>query len=201
MNKFGQQALFSHLVNNKLISAHQFGFLPNRCTTMQLVYILETWLHSLVDGNCTVAIFMDFYKAFERVSHTGLLHKLSLLGLIINTSSIDWLNNYLSYRVLHVWVGSAPSRTFPAGVHQGFHPGPVLFLAFVNELPATIPSRNCMLTMHYWTSTAQQTTPSNARNRASHLRNPGHSPGMVDLAITRRLSVCLASPVKIEGVN
>ena len=64
-----------------------------------------------------------------------------------------------------------------------------------------------MLTMHYCTSTAQQTTPSKACNRASHLLNAGHSPGMVNLAIARRLlfqlahakSVCLASPVKIVG--
>ena len=47
--------------------------------------------------------------------------------------------------------------------------------------PYPVP-RNYRLTMHYCTSIAQQTTPSNACNRASHLLNPGHSPGMVGLA-------------------
>ena len=64
MDQLQSEALLSHLVNNRLISAHQFGFLPNRCTTMQLVYILEIWLHSLEDGKGTVAILWTFIKLF-----------------------------------------------------------------------------------------------------------------------------------------
>ena len=51
---------------------------------------------------------MDFIKLLiEFVIPVFSTDKLSLLGL--NTSSIDWLNNYLSDRVLHVRVGSALS--------------------------------------------------------------------------------------------
>ena len=59
MDQLQSKALLNHLVNNKLISAHHFGFLPYRCSIMQLVCILETWLHSLEDGKGTVAIFID----------------------------------------------------------------------------------------------------------------------------------------------
>ena len=53
-------------------------------------------------GERVAAMFLDFYKAFDRVWHDGLLHKLGECGL--HPSSLAWLINYLSDRSLSVRV-------------------------------------------------------------------------------------------------
>ena len=67
--------LLKYLVKNKLISDHQYGFLPKRYTTTQLVFIVEKFVKALEEGDVVSAVFMDFAKAFDRVWHPGLLYK------------------------------------------------------------------------------------------------------------------------------
>ena len=77
MDDIESSRLLSFLTTNKLISPHQFGFVPRSSTVHQLVYIIDKWTRTQDTGSNFSATFMDFMKAFDRVWHTGLLYKLA----------------------------------------------------------------------------------------------------------------------------
>ena len=100
---------------------HQFGFLPNESTTMQLIYLADRWLKAIESGERTLAIFLDFMKEFYREWHEELLSKLCQLGLA--PGSWNWIRSYQSERSISVRMKSSVStaRTVNAGVPLGSH--------------------------------------------------------------------------------
>ena len=138
LDKIQTTHLLQYLVERKLISPHQFGFMPQKSTTLQLLYLTDRWFRALERGKNITAVFLDFRKAFDRVWHPGLLYQLSTLG--ISEWSVKLLTSNLSERQISVRVGSTmlEYKTISCGVPQGSHLGPVLFIVFINNLPSTV---------------------------------------------------------------
>ena len=79
-------------------------------------------------------VFADISKAFDRVWHAGILHKLKNNG--ITGSLNDWFSDYLTDRKQCVVINGHSSEygTIEAGVQQGSVLGPLLFLILIDDI-------------------------------------------------------------------
>ena len=76
LSKITEKHLFNCIDNTLLISDHQFGFKRGNSTDMFLFVFKETVSFYVNHGSPVFACFLDIRKAFDRVNHRTLLHKL-----------------------------------------------------------------------------------------------------------------------------
>ena len=136
--------LLNYLETNQLLSDSQFGFRHSRSTADILAYLTEQVSRSLEKQGVTRSVALDISKAFDKVWHRGLLHKLSSYG--IEGQVYNLLSSFLRDRHIFVVLDGQKSTTrrVTAGVPQGSVLGPTLFLLYINDLPDNVVSKLVM---------------------------------------------------------
>ena len=125
-----------HLALDSILADWQHGFWFQRSCETQLVHFVHDIISNL-DGAVnrghkqTALIIMDFTKAFDKVPHRRLLHKLDYYG--ISASTHKWINSWLSGHTQQVVLNGQASDPVPVlpGVPQGSVLGPIMYLFFL----------------------------------------------------------------------
>lgn len=149
LSKLLERAILSRLMeyneSNGGFIDQQFGFRKHHSTNHQLLRVVNRIRNGFNRKTHTAGVFLDVAKAFDRVWHTGLVHKLAVANFPPHLVNI--MESYLRGRSFHVAMHGdrSTSRPIAAGVPQGSILAPFLYNIYTNDIPVNTDTSDLAL--------------------------------------------------------
>lgn len=133
MAKIFEKIILKKLTTHLKIRKEQHAFRPGHSTTTQLVTLVDDLTQKSQAKQKTVAVFLDVAKAFDRVWHQGLIHK--LMRADVPLPVVKLIYSFLRNRTFQVKVKNQLSSlcNIEAGVPQGSCLSPLLYSLYIND--------------------------------------------------------------------
>ena len=128
--------IVDHLEKYGIFSDFQYGFTPSQSTAdLLLTIVTDRIARTFKRSGATQAVALYISKAFDRVRHAGLLHKLKYYG--ISGQKFALISSLLSSRWLRMVLDGKYSQEYLVNtrVPQGSILDPTLFLLYSDDLP------------------------------------------------------------------
>ena len=141
LEKILNSQLRCHLEKNNILPGVQSGFRPGFGCHTALLSVTDDIIAASDAGKLTIAVFLDYSRAFDTVDHQLLLAILRYIGL--SDASVELMSSFLDGRQQAVCCGGVTSgwRAVTRGVVQGSIMGPQLFSVYISQMGSVM--RHC----------------------------------------------------------
>ena len=133
-----KDCILKHLEDNDALNSSQYGFVPKKSVVLNLLHFNEVVTSIMDEGDAVDVLYLDFAKAFDKVSHALLLSKLENFNIVGKV--LAWIRCWLSDRKQRVILNGEASDwiSVTSSVCQGSVLGPILFIIFINDIDGCI---------------------------------------------------------------